>query len=83
MLDALRSAPHFSVPDVARLSKDIEPWEIEAAAVNMKSNVAAGPDGVPAEFYKVLAPRIPDMLAAVANAVRGLGALSPTQRNGA
>ena len=82
VLDALRSAPHFSVPDVARLSKDIEPMEIEAAAAKMKSNVAVGPDGVPAEFYKVLAPRISNMLAAVANAVRELGALSPTQRNG-
>jgi len=82
VLDALRKAPLFPADTLARLGGKIDAAEIEAAALKLKRNVAAGPDGVPAEFYKVLAPRISDILALVANTVRDKGALSPTQRNG-
>ena len=80
MLGALRQAPKFPADTLARLGGEIDAEEIEAAALKLKRNVAAGPDGVPAEFYKVLAPRISDMLALVANTVRDKGALSPAQR---
>ena len=82
VLDAMRSAPPFGAANAAVLGADIEPHEIEAAAKKLKSNVAAGPDGVPSEFYKMMAPRISDILAHVAKAVRDHGALSPTQRHG-
>ncbi|KAK3545987.1 hypothetical protein QTP70_018905 [Hemibagrus guttatus] len=75
-LDAVAGRmPEESVPD---LEREISLEEVERAMLSLKTGVAPGGDGLPAEWYRTFWPVVgPDLLAVYREAVR-FGALPPS-----
>ncbi|KAK3519614.1 hypothetical protein QTP86_020693, partial [Hemibagrus guttatus] len=75
-LDAVAGrVPEESVPD---LEREISLEEVERAMLSLKTGVAPGRDGLPAEWYRTFWPVVgPDLLAVYREAVR-CGALPPS-----